>query len=108
MAKLIEPQNTIAVIQKHEFMFRKRYGQNFLVDGHVLDRIIAAAELTKDDTVLEIGPGIGTMTQYLARAAGKVCAVEIDSALIPILLETLADFDNVKILNEDILKVDIA
>lgn len=101
------PQNTIEVIQKYEFRFRKKFGQNFLIDTHVLDKIIRAANITKDDMVLEIGPGIGTMTQYLAEAAGKVIAVEIDKNLIPILEETLADYDNVRVINEDVLKVDL-
>lgn len=108
MEKLSNPQNTIAVIQKYEFAFQKKFGQNFLIDGHVLDKIIAAADITKEDFVLEIGPGIGTMTQYLSEAAGRVLAVEIDKMLIPILHETLAGYENVEILNEDILKVDIA
>lgn len=102
------PQNTIAVLQKYNFSFQKKYGQNFLIDTHVLEKIISSAEITSDDMVLEIGPGIGTMTQYLAQAAGKVVAVEIDKALIPILEDTLAGFDNVTVLNQDILKVDIA
>ena len=102
------PQNTIAVLQKYNFVFQKKFGQNFLIDTHVLDKIIRAAEITKDDFVLEIGPGIGTMTQYLACAAGKVAAVEIDRALIPILEDTLDGYDNVTIINNDILKVDIA
>ncbi len=102
------PQNTIAVLQKYNFVFQKKFGQNFLIDTHVLDKIIRAAEITKDDFVLEIGPGIGTMTQYLACAAGKVAAVEIDRALIPILEDTLDGYENVTIINNDILKVDIA
>lgn len=102
------PQNTIAVLQKYHFSFQKKFGQNFLIDTHVLDKIIRSAEITKDDMVLEIGPGIGTMTQYLACAAKKVVAVEIDKALIPILNDTLADYDNVRIINDDVLKVDIA
>ena len=102
------PQNTIAVLQKYQFNFQKKFGQNFLIDEHVLDKIIRAAEITKDDYVLEIGPGIGTMTQYLACAAREVTAVEIDRALIPILEDTLKEYDNVSIINEDILKVDIA
>lgn len=107
MAKLGNPQETIQVLQKHDFHFQKKFGQNFLIDPHVLDKIIEAAEVTKDDFVLEIGPGIGTMTQYLAESAGKVIAVEIDKNLIPILGETLAEYDNVTIINEDILKLDI-
>lgn len=101
------PQNTIAVLQKYNFTFQKKFGQNFLIDTHVLDKIIRSAEITKDDMVLEIGPGIGTMTQYLACAAGKVVAVEIDKALIPILEDTLGEYDNVQIINDDVLKVDI-
>lgn len=108
MEKLSNPQKTIEIIQKYEFAFQKKFGQNFLIDGHVLNKILAAADITKNDFVLEIGPGIGTMTQYLAEAAGHVCAVEIDKLLIPILEETLAGYSNVEILNEDILKVDIA
>lgn len=107
MANLGNPKNTIEIIQKYEFMFQKKFGQNFLIDTHVLEKIIAAAGITKDDCVLEIGPGIGTMTQYLAENAGHVVAVEIDRNLIPILKETLADYDNVTVINEDILRVDI-
>lgn len=101
------PKRTIEVLQKYEFVFQKKFGQNFLIDTHVLDKIVNAAEITKEDFVLEIGPGIGTMTQYLASAAREVFAVEIDKALIPILEDTLQDYENVTILNEDILKVDI-
>lgn len=101
------PQNTIAILQKYQFSFQKKFGQNFLIDTHVLDKIIRSAEITKDDTVLEIGPGIGTMTQYLACAAGKVIAVEVDRALIPILADTLDGYENVRIINNDILKIDI-
>ncbi|MEE0714196.1 MAG: 16S rRNA (adenine(1518)-N(6)/adenine(1519)-N(6))-dimethyltransferase RsmA [Blautia sp.] len=101
------PKRTIEVLQKYDFVFQKKFGQNFLIDTHVLDKIISAAEITKDDFVLEIGPGIGTMTQYLACAAREVVAVEIDKALIPILEDTLQDYSNVTVLNEDILKVDI-
>lgn len=107
MEKLSNPQVTIETIKKYDFAFQKKFGQNFLIDSHVLDKIIAAAGVTKDDVVLEIGPGFGTMTQYLAEAAKEVIAVEIDKTLIPILHETLADYDNVTIINEDILKVDI-
>lgn len=107
MAHLGNPKNTIEIIQKYEFMFQKKFGQNFLIDTHVLEKIISAAGITKDDCVLEIGPGIGTMTQYLAENAGHVVAVEIDRNLIPILKETLADYDNVTVINEDILRVDI-
>lgn len=101
------PKGTIEVLQKYDFVFQKKFGQNFLIDPHVLDKIVNAAGITKDDFVLEIGPGIGTMTQYLAAAAGKVFAVEIDKALIPILGDTLKDFPNVQVINEDILKVDV-
>lgn len=107
MANLGNPKNTIEIIQKYEFMFQKKFGQNFLIDTHVLEKIISAAGITKNDCVLEIGPGIGTMTQYLAENAGHVVAVEIDRNLIPILNETLADYDNVTVINEDILRVDI-
>ena len=107
MATLGIPQNTIAVLQKYNFNFQKKFGQNFLIDTSVLDRIIEASEITKEDCVLEIGPGIGTMTQYLAERAGEVIAVEIDKALIPILQETLAAYDNVTVINDDILKVDV-
>ena len=107
MAYLGIPQNTIAVLQKYHFNFQKKFGQNFLIDTTVLDRIISSAEITKEDCVLEIGPGIGTMTQYLAERAGSVVTVEIDKALIPILEETLQDYDNVTVINDDILKVDI-
>lgn len=106
-ATLGNPQNTIEVLQKYNFTFQKKFGQNFLIDTHVLDKIISAAKITKDDFVLEIGPGIGTMTQYLAEAAREVVAVEIDKALIPILRDTLREFDNVTVINEDVLKVDI-
>ncbi len=102
------PQNTIAVLQKYHFNFQKKFGQNFLIDTHVLDKIIGAAGITKDDMVLEIGPGIGTMTQYLSCAARQVVAVEIDKNLIPILQDTLQDFDNVEVINEDVLKLDLA
>lgn len=108
MEKLSNPQKTIEVIQKYEFAFQKKFGQNFLIDTHVLDKIIGSAEITKDDVVLEIGPGIGTMTQYLACAAKKVIAVEIDKALIPILEDTLSEYENVRVINHDVLKVDIA
>ena len=107
MANLGIPQNTIEILQKYHFNFQKKYGQNFLIDTGVLDRIITAAEITKEDCVLEIGPGIGTMTQYLAERAGEVVAVEIDQNLIPILKETLAAYDNVTVIQDDILKVDV-
>lgn len=102
-----DPKHTIEILKKYDFSFQKRFGQNFLIDTHVLDKIIAASEITKDDLVLEIGPGIGTMTQYLSVAAREVVAVEIDKSLIPILEDTLSDFQNVTIINEDILKVDL-
>lgn len=101
------PQNTIEILRKYNFSFQKKFGQNFLIDTHVLDKIIQAAAIDKEDMVLEIGPGIGTMTQYLAEAAGKVVAVEIDKNLIPILSETLEEYNNVRIINEDVLKLDI-
>ena len=107
MANLGIPQNTIQILQKYNFNFQKKFGQNFLIDTMVLDRIISSAEITKEDCVLEIGPGIGTMTQYLAESAGEVVAVEIDKALIPILEDTLSAYDNVTVINDDILKVDI-
>ena len=107
MEKLSNPQKTIETIKKYQFNFQKKFGQNFLIDEHVIQKIINGAQVTKDDFVLEIGPGIGTMTQYLAEAAREVAAVEIDKKLIPILGETLSEYDNVTIINEDILKVDI-
>lgn len=107
MATLGNPQKTIEIIQKYEFAFQKKFGQNFLIDTHVLEKIIAAAGVTEDDCVLEIGPGIGTMTQYLAEHARHVIAVEIDTNLIPILEETLKDYGNITVINNDILKVDI-
>lgn len=108
MEKLSNPQVTIETIKKYDFAFQKKFGQNFLIDSHVLDKIILAAGVTKKDVVLEIGPGFGTMTQYLAETAKEVIAVEIDKTLIPILQETLKEYDNVTLINEDILKVDIA
>ena len=108
MATLGNPQNTIEILKKYDFMFQKRFGQNFLIDTHVLEKIIKSAEITKDDLVLEIGPGIGTMTQYLCENAREVIAVEIDKNLIPILEnDTLAQYDNVTIINEDVLKLDL-
>lgn len=107
MAELGNPKNTIAVLQKYNFNFQKKFGQNFLINPAVLEEIIEAAEVTKDDFVLEIGPGIGTMTQYLCEAAREVVAVEIDTNLIPILKDTLSAYDNVEVINQDILKVDI-
>lgn len=101
------PQKTIEILQKYDFSFQKKFGQNFLIDTHVLDKIIHAAHITKEDMVLEIGPGIGTMTQYLAEAAGKVIAVEIDRNLIPILEDTLSEYNNVQVINEDVLKLDL-
>ncbi len=107
MPTLGNPTGTIEILRKYNFNFQKRYGQNFLIDSHILEKIIDAAGITKEDCVLEIGPGIGTMTQYLAESAGEVAAVEIDRALIPILKDTLSDYRNVTVINEDILKVDI-
>ena len=107
MEKLSNPQKTIEIIQKYEFDFQKKFGQNFLIDGRVLEKIMDAADISGDDFVLEIGPGIGTMTQYLAERARAVMAVEIDRNLIPILSETLKEYDNVSVLNADILKVDL-
>ena len=108
MATLGIPQNTIEVLQKYHFNFQKKFGQNFLIDTHVLEKIIASAGVTREDFVLEIGPGIGTMTQYLCESAREVVAVEIDQNLIPILQDTLSAYDNVTVINEDILKLDIA
>ena len=107
MEKLSNPKETIQVLQKHEFQFKKKFGQNFLIDPHVLDKIVDAAQITKDDFVLEIGPGIGTLTQYLCENARQVLAVEIDDKLIPILKETLQPYENVEVLHGDILKQDI-
>ena len=107
MANLGQPKNTIEILQKYQFNFQKKFGQNFLIDTHVLEKIVSAAEITPEDMVLEIGPGIGTLTQYLCEAAREVVAVEIDRNLIPILEDTLSGYDNVTVLNEDILKVDL-
>ena len=108
MANLVKPEETIKILKKYNFNFQKKFGQNFLIDAHVLDKIISAAEITKEDTVLEIGPGIGTMTQALCEAAKQVIAVEIDKNLIPILEnDTLKDYDNAVVVNNDILAVDI-
>lgn len=107
MAALGIPQNTISILKKYDIHFQKKYGQNFLIDTHVLEKIIRAAEITGDDFVMEIGPGIGTMTQYLCENAREVLAVEIDRNLLPVLQETLSDYQNVTVLNEDILKMDI-
>ncbi|EHE97250.1 16S rRNA (adenine(1518)-N(6)/adenine(1519)-N(6))-dimethyltransferase RsmA [Enterocloster citroniae] len=107
MADLGNPKHTIEIIQKYQFAFQKRFGQNFLIDTHVLDKIISAAGITEQDCVLEIGPGIGTMTQYLAEHARRVVAVEIDSNLLPILDETLKGYTNITVINDDILKVDV-
>lgn len=108
MATLGIPSNTIEILKKYNFSFQKKFGQNFLIDTHVLEKIIEESEITREDCVLEIGPGIGTMTQYLAENAKRVIAVEIDKALIPILDDTLSEYDNVTVINDDILKVDIA
>ena len=107
MPTLGNPTGTIEVLKKYNFNFQKRFGQNFLIDSNILEKIVSAAEVTKEDCVLEIGPGIGTMTQYLAESAREVIAVEIDKSLIPILEDTLSPYDNVTVINEDILKVDI-
>lgn len=107
MAALGTPGNTIEILKKYNFNFQKKFGQNFLIDTHILEKIITVSGITKEDCVLEIGPGIGTMTQYLAESAREVVAVEIDKALIPILRDTLSAYDNVTVINEDILKVDI-
>lgn len=107
MATLDSIGGTVAVLDKYKFNFQKRFGQNFLIDAHILDKIVTGAGVSKEDCVLEIGPGIGTMTQYLAERAGKVVTVEIDKALIPILEDTLSSYDNVTVINDDILKVDI-
>lgn len=107
MGELVHPQKTVEILQKYQFHFQKKFGQNFLIDAHVMDKIISASSITKDEFVLEIGPGIGTMTQFLCESAGYVAAVEIDTNLIPILKDTLRGYDNVTVLNEDILKVDI-
>jgi 16S rRNA (adenine1518-N6/adenine1519-N6)-dimethyltransferase len=108
MATLGNPKETIEILNKYHFIFQKKFGQNFLIDTHVLDKIIRAAEITKDDMVLEIGPGIGTLTQYLCEAAREVVAVEIDKKLLPILDDTLSAYDNVTVINEDVLKFDIS
>ena len=105
--KLSNPKVTIQTIQKYGFRFQKRYGQNFLIDDHVIRKILRAADITKEDTVVEIGPGIGTLTQYLAEAAGKVYAVEIDEKLLPILADTLSTYENVEVIHNDILKCDL-
>lgn len=107
MGELIHPQNTIEILKKYNFHFQKKFGQNFLIDAHVMDKIISSAAITKDAFILEIGPGIGTMTQFLCENAGFVAAVEIDHNLIPVLDETLGAYDNVMVINDDILKVDI-
>lgn len=107
MATLGIPKNTIEILQKYNFRFQKRFGQNFLIDTHVLEKIIEEAGVTDEDMVLEIGPGIGTMTQYLCENAREVVAVEIDDTLIPILEDTLSEYDNVTVIHNDILKVDI-
>jgi 16S rRNA (adenine1518-N6/adenine1519-N6)-dimethyltransferase len=107
MATLGNPKNTIEILNKYKFVFQKKFGQNFLIDTHVLDKIIQAAEITKEDFVLEIGPGIGTLTQYLCENAREVAAVEIDRMLIPILEDTLSEYNNVTVINEDILRLDL-
>lgn len=107
MATLSNAGNTANIIQKYDFTFQKRYGQNFLIDEHVLNKIVGAAEVTKDDYVIEIGPGIGTLTQCLCEEAGKVTAIEVDKDLIPILKETLAEYDNVEVIHADVMKIDL-
>lgn len=107
MGTLGNPKNTIEILNKYDFVIQKKFGQNFLIDNHVLEKIVRAADITKEDFVLEIGPGIGTLTQYLCECAGNVVSVEIDRKLMPILKETLSDYDNVTVLNEDVLKLDI-
>ena len=107
MEKLSNPRITVEILKKYDFAFRKRFGQNFLIDGRVLDKIIAGAGVCREDLVLEIGPGIGTLTQYLAEAAGKVISVEIDKKLLPILEETLSVYDNVKVINADVMDLDL-
>ena len=107
MEKLSNPKETIQVLQKHQFQFKKKFGQNFLIDPHVLDKIVDAAQVTEEDFVLEIGPGIGTLTQYLCERARQVLAVEIDKNLIPVLRDTLSPYTNVEVLQGDILKQDI-
>ncbi len=107
MAALVTPGGTIEILKKYNFSFQKKYGQNFLIDANILEKIVNASDITDRDCVLEIGPGIGTMTQYLAKNAKEVIAVEIDQALIPILEDTLAEYNNVTVINEDILKLDI-
>ena len=107
MAYLATPYKTAEIVKKYNFAFRKKFGQNFLINAQVLEDILDSAGVSEEDTVLEIGPGIGTMTQYLAERAGKVIAVEIDRSLLPILADTLSDYDNVAVINEDILKLDI-
>ena len=107
MAYLGNPARTKEVLSKYNMSAKKKFGQNFLIDSNVLNDIVDASGVTKDDCVLEIGPGIGSLTQYLAEAAKRVIAVEIDKSLIPILDDTLSEYDNVTVINEDILKVDI-
>ncbi len=107
MAQLGNPKNTIEILNKYKFVFQKKFGQNFLIDTHVLDKIVLAAGITKEDFVLEIGPGIGTLTQYLCENAREVVAVEIDKMLLPILEDTLSEYDNVTVINSDILKLDL-
>ena len=108
MAYLGNPTNTNEILKKYNLTAQKRYGQNFLIDSNILEKIVMAAEIDKEDTVLEIGPGIGTLTQFLCESAGKVIAVEIDRQMIPVLEDTLSEYDNVKIINEDVLKVNFS
>lgn len=108
MTLLSNPTSTVEILKKYNFTFQKKYGQNFLIDSNILEKIVDSAQITKDDCVVEIGPGIGTMTQYLAQQAREVVAIEIDKVLIPILKDTLSEYDNITIINDDVLKVDLA
>ena len=107
MATLGKPENTINILKKYQFVFQKKYGQNFLIDTHVLDKIMKAADIGSEDLAIEVGPGIGTLTQYLCENAKNVAAIEIDDMLIPILNDTLSEYDNIEIIHDDVLKVDI-
>ncbi len=105
---LVNPKVTIEILRKYDLKFEKKFGQNFLIDAHVIERMIEGAQITREDTVIEIGPGIGTLTQFLAQSAGRVISVEIDNKLIPVLEETLSEFDNTEVINADVMKLDIA
>ena len=100
-------KNTMEIIRKYEFVFQKRFGQNFLIDSHVIEKILSSSDIKEDDCVIEIGPGIGTLTQYLGKYAGKVIAVEIDKKLLPVLNDTLRDWNNIEIINDDIMNIDL-